>query len=107
MTAYRVKFSDDASADLYQIELYVAAQSSSPVARRFTDALIGRCEALREFPHRGRPRDDLAPGVRTISHRRRVLVVYRVTGRNVTIVGFFYYGRDIDTAMRERLGVGG
>lgn len=106
MTAYRVRFSEDASADLHQIELYVAAQSSLPVARRYTEALIRRCEALGDFPNRGRPRDDLGSSVRTISHRRRVLVVYRVAPGKVTILGFFYYGRDVEIDMRQRLRTG-
>ncbi|MEA3031786.1 MAG: toxin ParE1/3/4 [Sphingomonadales bacterium] len=107
MTAYRVTFSEDASADIHQIELYVASQASLPVARRFTEALIERCEALGEFPDRGRLRDDWAPGIRTISHRRRVLVVYRVGEQHVTIVACFYRGRDVDAAMRERSRTGG
>jgi toxin ParE1/3/4 len=104
VTAYRVRFSEDASADLHQIELYIASQSSLAVAHRFREALIERCEALGEFPDRGRPRDDWAPGIRTINHRKRVLVVYRVAEQDVTIVAFFYRGRDVDAAMGERLG---
>lgn len=104
MVEYRVQFSEDALADLSAIRGYIAEQSSVEVARRFVDALIGRCEALASFPKRGRARGDVAAGLRTIPHRRRVTIAYRVKGRDVTIVGFFYRGMDWAPTMRERTG---
>jgi len=99
---YWVQFSEDALADLSAIERYIAEQSSAAVAGRLVDALIGRCEALASFPKRGRTRGDVVAGLRTIPHRRRVTIAYRVRGSDVTIVGFFYRGMDWAPAIRER-----
>ncbi len=46
------------------------------------------------FPHRGKPRDDIRPGLRTVGFRRRVVVAFAVLDRDVVIVGVFYGGRD-------------
>ena len=45
-------------------------------------------------------RDDIRPGLRTISYRRRVIVAFTVDATDVTILGIFYGGRDYRSALR-------
>jgi plasmid stabilization system protein ParE len=44
------------------------------------------------FPHRGRARDDIRPGLRTIGYRRRAVIAFAVISQNLLIVGVFYDG---------------
>ena len=46
------------------------------------------------MPDRGKPRDDLAPGIRTVAIERRMLVVYRSSAEAVTVLRVMYAGRD-------------
>ena len=86
MKRYRVDYSDDAEDDLHAIGLYLAAEASVPVAERFVEGLIARCEKLANYPERGARRHEAA-GLRTISHKKSVLIAYRVGEEVVTVVG--------------------
>jgi toxin ParE1/3/4 len=58
--------------------------------------------ALAEFPERGRSRDDILPGLRTITMERRVIIAYRVRRTRVEIVTIAYAGRDFARELRRR-----
>jgi toxin ParE1/3/4 len=96
----RVEFSDEAEEDLLAIRIYLTEKASAAVADRFVESLIARSEALSSFADRGSPRDDLALGVRTISHKKSVLIAYRVREEIVIVLGFFYRGRDVTAAFK-------
>ena len=98
-TRYEVVFDVEAEAQLAALFAYVAAEASSEIAERFTDAIIGQCEALSHFPNRGTPRDDLRPGLRTIAFRRAVTIAYAVNKRRVEILGIFYRGRNFEALL--------
>lgn len=103
MKRFRVAVSDDAEADLEAIRRYIASEASPAQAERFCDVLLARCERLESFLGRGARRDDLGAGVRTLVHKRSATVVYRVGEEVVEVVGFFYRGKDVPTALRDRL----
>lgn len=46
------------------------------VADGYIDAMVAFCEGLAVFPGRGRLRDDIRPGLHTISYRKRTVVAY-------------------------------
>jgi plasmid stabilization system protein ParE len=71
MTTHRVSLSPEAEAHLESIYLYIAADASPEIARRYTEAIARKCASLATFPGRGTPRDDLGNGVRTLTFRRR------------------------------------
>jgi len=98
---YRVSLALKAKAQLDAIYDYIAAEASPETARRYTDAIIDKCHSLSDFPKRGTPRDDIRPGVRTLAFRRRVTIAYLVEPGEVTILGLFYAGQDIEGLMRE------
>ncbi len=57
------------------------------------------CEDLGAFPHRGRARDDIRSGLRTVGFERRVVIAFAVLGQTVVIVGIFYGGRDYEAVL--------
>jgi toxin ParE1/3/4 len=50
------------------------------------------------MPLRGRSREDLADGVRTVVFEGRVIVAYRVGRDELMILRLFYAGQNIDDA---------
>lgn len=86
---------------------YIAAAGSAEVAARYTDAIVAYCEELAAFPHRGRARDDIRPGLRTIGFRRRVVIAFAVLDQSVAIIGVFYGGRDYAAILNDPEGASG
>lgn len=101
MKRFSVRFSDDASDQIRELRKYIAAEAGSDIAKRFVDGIITQCGKLETFPLRGTPRDDLRPGIRTITCRRRTVIAYLVEGEIVLIIGLFYGGRDYEAAFRD------
>src|SRR5215210_7465211 len=99
--AYRVVFRPQAIRDLNAIADYIALDSRQS-AIRFAKELRQFCRNLRFFPLRGRPRDQIEPGLRTLSYRGRVTVAYWVDGNRVLISDIFYAGRDYEAILRSR-----
>ncbi len=93
--SYRVVFAPEAEAQLVALYRYIRQEASADIAERFTTAIINHCEALETFPHRGTPRDDIRPGLRTVSFRRRVTIAYAVVTDQVSILGIYYAGQEI------------
>ena len=63
----QVELSRLALADLERIGDWVAAKAGAKVALAYLDRIEKAGAGLADFPLRGTPRDDLGPGVRTIS----------------------------------------
>lgn len=99
--AYSVIFVPEAEAQLVALYRYIARQASTEIAERFTSAIIEHCEKLENFPHRGTPRDDLRPRLRTMAYRRRVTIAYFVDSDQVAILGIFYGGQDIESILHD------
>lgn len=97
----RVRFAPEAEAQLLSLYRYIAAEASPAIARRYAEAIIARCESLETFAERGTPRDDVRPGLRTMAFRRRVTIAFRVTGEEVSILGIFGAGQDVEALLRE------
>ena len=69
--ARNVIFRAEAENDLTELALYIASHSGAVVANRYLDRIYAACAGLAQFPRRGRPRDDILPGLRTIGFERR------------------------------------
>lgn len=98
---YRIVYTPEAREQLRILFRYIAHEASRQVAKRYTDAIMAHCEKLTAFPHRGTPRDDVRPGMRTLSFRRRVTITYTVREGAVLIIGVFYGGQDFETLLNE------
>lgn len=79
--SHHVVFAVAAEAQLVTLYRYIAQEAGPDIAERFTGAIVQHCERLEVFPHRGTPRDDIRPGLRTIPFRRRVTIAYHYFGR--------------------------
>jgi len=95
MPRFELRYRPAALADLEGIFRGVLRVSASPmVARRYVERIRARCRLILPVPLAGRPRNDLAPGLRTVPFERRAVIVYRVSGEMVEIVNIFHGGRD-------------
>ena len=101
MPTRRVVFSPEAEAQLVALYRYIALNASPIIARRFSEAILARCEALDQMQRQGTPRDDLRPGLRTLSFHRRVVIAYAVDKATVTIIGIFYGGQNWETLVQD------
>lgn len=77
--------------------------ASPAVAERYTDAVVGSCESLSKFPHRGMRRDDVRPGLRITNHKRRTVIAFDVDDERalVSILGIFHGGRNYEGALGD------
>ena len=98
---YRVVFTPDAEDHLDELYRYIADAATPDVAAGYVDAIITYCEGLAEFPHRGLARDDIRPGLRTTSYRKRTVVAFAVLDDVVAIIGIFHGGRDYEALLRD------
>ncbi len=87
---------------LAELGLYIASEAGIAIANGYLDRIYATCMALAEFPERGRSRDDILPGLRTITMERRVTIAYRVRKTRVEIVTIAYAGRDFADELRRR-----
>ena len=106
MKTHSVVFTPEAEEQLAELYRYIADNASAEIAFRYTDAVVEFCEGLETLPHRGTPRDDIRPGLRTTPYKRRTTVAYAVDAEQVPIIGVFHGGRDFESILREDLDPG-
>ena len=96
-----VVFTSEAEAQLIELYSYIAAEASPEIAARFADSIVTYCESLNTFPARGSRRDDIRPGLRITSYRKRVAIAFNVEDERINIIGVFYGGQDYEGALFE------
>lgn len=99
--SYTVVFTPEAEAQLVELNAYIAAEASAEIAARFIDGIVTYCESLSTFPARGNRRDDIRPGLRVTSYRKRVAIAFHVDEDRVNIIGVFYGGQDYEATLLE------
>lgn len=92
--AFEISFRPEAEADLFEIYEYIADNAGLQTAGNYLARIETACLSLATFAWRGRPRDDLASGVRVLLFERRATIAYRVEGDRVRILRVFHAGRD-------------
>lgn len=100
---YRVRFGPEAVDQLEDLYGYISHSATPAIAAGYVDAIVEHCEGLVVFPHRGQAREDLRPGLRTVSYRKRTVIAFSVDEdtRYVTILGVFYGGQDYESSLSE------
>lgn len=73
-----------ARADLFDIYDHIERQSGPARAGAYLARIQEACDGLKDFPERGKPRHDIAAGVRTWSIERRVFQVCLLAERQET-----------------------
>jgi plasmid stabilization system protein ParE len=103
--SYRVVFTPEAEEQLTALYHYIAEAASPDIAAQYTEAIIGYCENLCVFPHRGTMRDDIRPGLRVTNYKKRAVIAFAVDAEQVSVIGVFYGGRDYEAILQdEQLG---
>lgn len=105
--SYRVVFAPAAEEQLDELYSYIAAAATPKVADDYVGRVIDRCEGLADFPITGMARDDIRPGLRTISYRKRTVIAFAVVDDLVLILGVFHGGRDYESALAPPTGLTG
>ena len=98
---YRTVFSPEAQTHLVELYGYIADAASADIAARYTEAIVGYCESLCTFPHRGTMRDDVRPGLRITNYKKRAVIAFDVDAEQVSILGIFYGGQDYESILQD------
>jgi toxin ParE1/3/4 len=93
--AHSVVYAPEALEDLFRLYVYLAPRAGPHVARDYVARIEARCMRLANFPRRGRPRDDLRPGLRVTGFERRVVIAFHVVADSVIVDRVLYGGRDV------------
>ncbi len=101
MTGYRVVLTPEARDQIDDLHAFIASAANADIAERFVDGIFDRLDALREFPARATPRDELRPGLRTLAWRRRVTIAFVLEKHEVVVIGVFYGGRDLEALLAQ------
>ena len=88
-------WSPEAEQDFLSIWIYVAREAAADVADAQLRSVDRASEALAEWPHSGRARDELFRGVRSIAVERYV-VFYRVGNSAIEVIRVVHGRRDVD-----------
>jgi toxin ParE1/3/4 len=91
-----VRFRPSAVDDIVAIYAYIAEQTGHSRAEAYVSRIEDFCRSLGSFPERGRRRDDLGEGLRTIPFERRAIIAYRVAADHVLIVRTIHGGKYYD-----------
>ena len=101
MKSRKVSLSESAQQDLFDIEVWLEAQTSKSFARNYTDRLVDYCMRLDIASQRGTPRDDVLPGLRIVGFERRLAIAFAVHDDRVEILRIFRGGRDWEADLSE------
>ena len=101
MIPRRVTYSPEARLDLLRIYDWIADAASPTTAFAYVGRLEAYLRTLDLAAERGRRRDDIRPGLRTVSFERRLCIAFAIEDFGVTILRVFYGGRDWEAALRD------
>jgi toxin ParE1/3/4 len=93
--SHAVRLSRHAIDDLDALHSWIESESDSRTADDCLGRLETRIAALSQFPDSGTPRDDLAPGLRTLSFQRRIVIAYAVRESVVTVLRVISGAREL------------
>ncbi|WP_419808864.1 type II toxin-antitoxin system RelE/ParE family toxin [Sphingomonas sp.] len=87
--------------DLLELYDWIARHAGSETAYEYTAAIEAYAAKPAGLPERGAPRDELAPGIRTIAYRRRTTIAYRILPDAIEVVRLAHGGRDLGRVFDE------
>ncbi len=99
----RINFTPEARQQLDRLDEWITEKASADVARHYVSAILDHIEGILVLPLAGRARDEVRPGMRTITFKKRTLIAYEAdqsTGELVVnVLGVFHGGQDWDAAL--------
>lgn len=104
MRRYRVALDPEVISDLASIRDFTASAVGAGIADRLIDRVLTYMDTFETAPKRGVSRDDVRPGLRTISWRQTVTLIFVVDDEQGTVVflGALFRGRNVEVALQER-----
>ncbi len=104
----RINYTPEAQQQLNELDDWITKAASAEIARRFVSAILDHIDGILVFPHAGQARDDVRPGMRTTSVKKRTLVAYEVDESSgelvVNVLGVFHGGQDWEAALGDNQG---
>jgi len=101
----RINFTPEAERQLNELDDRITKAASADIARRFVSAVLDHIDGILVFPLAGRARDDVRPGMRTTTFRKRTLVAYEVDESSgelvINILGVFHGGQDWEATLGD------
>lgn len=94
--ALRIAYRPRARIDLKEIYDWAAEGADPRTADDYVKRIQLACSKLTDFPNQGSPRDNLEPGLRSVTFKRRATIYYRVELKTVRIVRILGAGRDAE-----------
>jgi toxin ParE1/3/4 len=98
--AHKVILTETALNDLASISDYLAEVAGEDVAATQDTRLKTACFSLTHFPHRGRPRDEIYPRLRSISSRLAT-IFYFADEDEVRIIHVIHPRRDAAAVFQD------
>jgi toxin ParE1/3/4 len=98
---HRVVWLETARHDLKQLYDWIADQADADIALNYTARIESHTAKLADWPMIGSPRDELAVGLRTITYRRRTIIVYQVVAGDVEVMRIFHGGQELRLTFDE------
>ncbi len=98
MSRSSLLLSPRAADDLEDLWSYVADSTSDDIADGRMDRIFEACSMLRDQPRSGRPRDELAPGLRSVAVPPWV-VFYRIRADTLEVVRVLHGRRDLPSIL--------
>jgi toxin ParE1/3/4 len=74
----RINYTPEAQQQLNALDDWITEKASRDVAQRFVSAILDCIDGILVFPRGGRARDDVRPGMRTTTFKKRTLIAYEV-----------------------------
>lgn len=97
----QLEYSPNAERNLQAIENYITDKTNAATADGVVDRILDRADQLTDMPKTGRVRDEIAPGVRSVTSDNYV-IYYRIERDKVEILRIWHSSRDI-VALRNEL----
>ena len=98
---HAVIFSPEAKEQLLSLYNYIEAAASPEIAERYISSIVTYCESLKNFPMRGKRRDDVRSGLRVTNYKKRTVIAFAVDDEQVSIIGIYYGGQDYETVLQS------
>ncbi|MBA3781224.1 MAG: type II toxin-antitoxin system RelE/ParE family toxin [Nocardioides sp.] len=104
----RINYTPEAEQQLQDLDNWITQAASAEIAQQFVSAILDHIDAILVFPLAGRARDDVRPGMRTTTFKKRTLVAYALDESSdeivVDILGVFHGGQDWEATLGEDQG---
>jgi toxin ParE1/3/4 len=104
----RINYTPEAQQQLNELDDWITKAASAEIARRFVSAILEHVDGILVFPLVGRARDDVRPGMRTSTFKKKTLVAYALDESSdeivVNILGVFHGGQDWEAPLTEDQG---